>query len=212
METQVTVTDAKGNQRTLRMPLLPAAIAIAELSLVPLLLLMFAFGHLIIRLMDDLGFDLPPAANIAFLHNQSASLAARGVDPSSIAIEFQIFGIMIWISIAIGLLRLASGPFLFDFMNARAVSLRKRYVPPSPGILALGCLIVGSLALWLFTRNAVATSAPFLGFLLNHSPRAYIWLDAFVLLFGLIFLTEALLLIFLLMSKHWTSRLFNPYE
>jgi hypothetical protein len=211
MKTQIVLTDAEGNEKSFRMPLLPAAVSIVELCLLPLLLIMLAFGPLIIRLIVELGFELDLAAKITFLHNQSVYLAGRGVDPASVSAEFQIFALMIWISVAVLVLRLVSGPFLFDFWNARAISLRKRYLPPSLDNVLFGCLIAGPFAVWTTTWTNMA-AGPLLRALLKQSPRSYIRLEAFVFIGGLIISVEGLLLILLFLLKRRTSRLFNPYE
>jgi hypothetical protein len=53
-------------------------------------------------------------------------------------------------------------------------------------------------------------SAPQLALLLNHSPQAYIRLEAFVFVSGTIFLAEGLLLYLQLIVKRWRSRASTP--
>lgn len=56
METQVTLIDREGKAKTIRMPLLPVAISIAELGLIPLLFVMLALDRLVLHWLAVFGF------------------------------------------------------------------------------------------------------------------------------------------------------------
>src|ERR1700738_2151358 len=99
METQVTLIDQEGKAKTIRMPLLPFAISIAELGLVPLLFMMLALDGVVLRCLAVFGVtDL--GATIPFLRRQSDYLTQRGVDPASVVATFQVFALIVWLSSA----------------------------------------------------------------------------------------------------------------
>jgi hypothetical protein len=210
METQVTLIDREGKAKTIRMPLLPVAISIAELGLIPLLFMMLALDGVVLRCLAVFGVtDL--AATIPFLRRQSDYLTQRGVDPASVVATFQVFALIVWLSAAILVLRLISGPFLFGYWNARAISLRKRYLPSSPESAVAAVLLIGLGGVWASTWAPMG-AAPLLNVLLTQSPRAYLWLEAFVFVGSMIFSVEGILFGLLWLLKLTTSRLINPYE
>jgi len=160
-------------------------VVLAELCLLPLLLLVFVLGAPLSRLVTNIGFDPNKLTNIWFLQEQSEFFAARGVDLHTVATDLQIFGAFVWMSVTIAVLRLLSGRLLFGLIDARA-AVRRRPIPVATGKLLLGYLAAGPVAIWASMYGRA--SAPQLGFLLKHSPQAYVRLDAFVFVGGMIFL------------------------
>jgi hypothetical protein len=123
------------------------AVVAVELCLLPLLLLAYVFGGSISRLVADIGFDPNQAANIGFLQDQAELFVARGIDLYSVASDLQVFGMFVWLSVAVAVLRLLSGPLLFGLMDARAAVSSRPIPSSSPGKLILGWLAAGPVAL-----------------------------------------------------------------
>jgi len=186
------------------------AVLLVELCLLPLLLLALVFSATLSRLIAKYGFDPNGLANIWFLQDQSALFAARGAEPYTIINHLQVFGAFVWISVSIALLRLLSGPLLFDLMDARDAVRSRRIPSPPPGKLLLGWLAAGPVAIWASMYGS--DSAPQLAFLLRHSPQAYIGLEAFVFVTGTIFLAEGLLFCIRPLFKRWRSRASTPND
>jgi hypothetical protein len=80
------------------------AVLLVELCLLPLLLLALVLSAPLSRLMTRFGFDANELANIWFLQDQAVFFAARGVDLHTVAIDLQVFGAFVWISVSTVLL------------------------------------------------------------------------------------------------------------
>jgi hypothetical protein len=200
-----------GAERLGSMPIVPAAISIGELCLVPLLFLVLAFHTAIADALTNSGLSADLTLNVSFLRRQREFLVDQGLDSVSLAKMFQVFALMVWLSIGIASLRLVSAPFIFGYWNRWYISRQRRYLPATPEGVIAGFILIGPLTLWISTWPTMASS-PVLRMILHHAPQAYLSLEAFVFVGSLIFTVEAVVLFALWMVKRWTPLLQNPYE
>ncbi len=184
---------AKPNKRQL----FAIGVLIAEICLIPIVPGLFIFARSLSGVLAAVGGDPNTMPSLWFLRDQYVFLTAKGVDASSIAFSFKLFGFMVWLSLPVVLLRLVSSPWLFGLVNwrgvlaARKLSVRKFF---------LGWLLVSS-SIWASTQIRGADSVPLLGVLLRISPPGYICLEAFFFVLGLIAFAEGLLALLQLALK-----------
>ncbi len=172
--------------------LIALGVLIAETCLFPLVFGMFVFSRPLSNVVKVFGNDPATQPSLWFLREQYEFLLARAVDPSSISLSLRLFGLLVWITISVVMLRLVSGPFLFSLLDYRKI-LKRRSVST-----------VKFIFLWLFMSTAIwasmdiqgSSSAPLLGALLLRSPLGYVCLEAFVFVTGAIAFVEGLLALF----------------
>lgn len=173
-----------------------------EMCLLPVLLLMSVAGAGLLRWIGSLGVDVTQFANIWFIKQQEQLFLAQGVKLASVAADFQAFGLLVWLSIPIVVLRLITAPGMLGELYASATARGRKLMPASPAKALVGFLLTGPGALWASTHFSTS-SVLLLSYLMNHAPRAHLWLQALIFVGGLILSAEGIvwLLVFL-----WSRR------
>jgi hypothetical protein len=171
-----------------KLQLVAILILIAEVTLIPLVVVVFTFARTLPRSTYFASFlDKPP--NLSFLRDQYDFLLTRGVDQISAAVPLRLFELLIWILVLVILLRLVSGPLLSGLIN-----WRKRLQAAGMSIVkfSIGLLLM-AVAVWSSMDMRGSSAVPAIDSMLKRAPQVYVFFEAFVFVGASILFVEGLM-------------------
>ena len=171
----------------------------------------FLFSKPIGQVFDALGYEgklfpgfIDISARYDFLLNCRSvknifdNLPCKSLMASNLDIhDFQLFGLLTWLLVALGLLRIAVDVFRLDKLDGIANEMRSGRLAR----ILTGTALLGPVGMWIATDLEMASHASAAFGLMTHSPRAFLAITTGLFGGAVAFTAEGILILLWLMFR-----------
>jgi hypothetical protein len=158
----------------------------------------FLLDQQLSRTLDLIGYNSSGVSSVWFLRDQYAFFEKNL--PARVFIgDIHVFDLFVWMALLLAVMRVISG--LFALEQFEAVSLKLSTVKFSSFRYLLSVLAFGTLAIVFPMRIQMSSRVYQIAYLMQHSVRAFLCLEAVVFCGGVFFFAEGLMFALWLLLK-----------
>jgi hypothetical protein len=162
----------------------------AAASLPLLVVVGFLLDRQLSQSMYLLGYDPSTISHIWFLRDQHDFLEKNFGGSLNIQ-DLHVFELFVWLALLLFAFRFLSGMFALEFFDRVSVRLKKLKVSPLKYFFMW--LFMGPLVVFASINIGRSSQAVQFEYIIQHSMRAFLCLEAFMFCGGIFFFTEGLL-------------------